>query len=99
MESCLKEVWRTLEPGGLVFVTFNSTTSDDWGKGRRVDDNTYIKVGGVEDGIPHYFVDRGELERLMETFEVLRISHKDEWLPELGKGHREAHWAVWARRP
>ena len=98
VEACLDEVRRILSPNGLFFVTFNSTTSEDFGKGRKVDDNTYVKVGGVEDGIPHYYVDRNELDRLMKSFEVLRFSHKEDWLLELGRGHREAHWSVWARR-
>lgn len=99
VEACLAEVQRALRPEGLFFVTFNSKQSNDYGRGQQVDENTFIKTEGIEKGIPHYFVDRNELDRLLGGFELLRISHKDEWLPELGKPDRAAHWVVWARRP
>lgn len=95
---CLQEVHRVLRSGGLCFVTFNSTLSDDWGKGRKLDDYTYVKVGGIEDGIPHHFIDRPQMERLMTGFDLLRITHKDEWLPEAGQLSRAAHWHVLARK-
>ena len=98
VEACLAEVRRVLKPMGLFFVTFNATESDDWGRGRRIDDLTFVKVGGVEDGIPHYFVDRAELERLMEAYELLDVSLKVEW-PEDNDGRKAAHWYVEARRP
>ncbi len=97
VETCLAEVRRVLKPSGLFFVTLNSTESDDWGRGRRVDDLTFVKVGGVEDGIPHYFVDRAELERLMGAYELLDVTLKVEW-PEDNDGRKAAHWHVWARR-
>ena len=97
VETCLAEVRRVLKPGGLFFVTLNSTESDDWGRGRRVDDLTFVKVGGVEDGIPHYFVDRAELERLMGGYELLDVTLKVEW-PEDNDGRKAAHWHVEARR-
>jgi tellurite methyltransferase len=99
LEACLGEIYRALRPGGLFFVTFNSTRSDDWGRGTRVDHFTYVKVGGVEDGIPHYFVDRPELDRLISAFDVLRLSHKEEWDAESGDEKRAAHWIAWLRRP
>ena len=95
---CMAEVHRVLKPTGLFFVTFNSTESDDWGRGRRIDDLTFVKIGGVEDGIPHYFVDRAELERLMSAYELLDVSLKVEW-PEDNDGRKAAHWFVEARRP
>ena len=98
VETCLSEVHRTLRSGGLFFVTFNSIHSDDWGHGRQIDENTFVKIGGIEDGIPHYFVDRQELECLMAGFEVLRLSHKDEWNPEIGKNSRSSHWVVWGKK-
>ena len=85
----MAEVRRVLKPTGLFFVTFNSTESGDWGRGRRVDDLTFVKVGGVEDGIPHYFVDRAELERLMGAYELLDVSLKVEW-PEDNDGRKAA---------
>ena len=99
VEACLGEVHRTLRGGGLFFVSFKSTQADDYGKGRRIDGNTFVKVGGIEDGIPHYFIDRTELERLMEKFELLQIDHEEEWVVhESGNNTRDAHWIVCARR-
>ena len=97
VETCLAEVRRVLKPAGMFFVTFNSTESDDWGRGRRVDALTFVKIGGVEDGIPHYFVDRAELERLMGAYELLDVTLKVEW-PEDNDGRKAAHWLVQARR-
>ncbi len=106
IETCLSEVRRVLRPGGLFFVTFNSTSSDDFGRGSRVDERTFVKtcgepvesIGGVEDGIPHYFADKAEVERLLVGFDLLRMFHREEWMLELNTDKKGAHWIVWARK-
>lgn len=96
---CLHEVRRAMKPQGELFVTFNSTASEDFGHGIKVDDHTFIKVGPPEDGIPHYFVDRPEVERLLKGFKLTRVEHReeDERRPD-GRLKHAAHWVVWATK-
>ncbi len=71
----LSEVSRVMKPGGEFFVTFNSADSESLGsaKGQKIDERTIIKTGGVEDGIPHYYVDRTTLEDLLGEFEIISL--------------------------
>ncbi len=99
VETCLHEVKRVLRSGGRLLVTFNSTTSSDFGGGVKIDDHTFKKVGPPEDGIPHYFVDRPELERLLEGFTLDRVEHLEADEPVAGGGVKHAaHWMVWAHK-
>lgn len=95
---CLHEVHRSLRPGGRLFVTFNSVASSDFGKGIPVDPHTFIKVGGHEDGIPHYFVDDAEVHRLLKDFTVDACEHRVEDTVEGGVAKRAAHWIVRATK-
>ncbi len=98
VETCLSEVHRVLRPGGYFFITFKSKRSVEWGKGRRIDANTFVQIGGLEDGIPHYFVDRKEVMRLMGRFKVIRLEHKSERSEEEHRRKRNAHWTVRSER-
>jgi SAM-dependent methyltransferase len=95
---CLHEVHRAMRTGGQLLVTFNSTASSDFGKGRPVDEHTFVKIGGHEDGIPHYFVDRPEIERLLAGFSLERCDHREEDSTERGVTKHAAHWIVQATK-
>lgn len=98
LEQIIAEIHRTLRPGGWLFVTFNSIRNDSYGKGRPVAPDTFVKVGGVEDGIIHFFADEKAVYDLLGAFELRRIYHKEEIFLDQGSDHRHAHWLVWAQK-
>ena len=88
IELILSEIRRVLKPGGEIFFDFSS--KDSWGFTAsgypKIDENTFLAVGGVEDGIPHFCVNLEDIDRLMTGFKLNRIRHIDEKRTPTGRG-------------
>jgi 2-polyprenyl-3-methyl-5-hydroxy-6-metoxy-1,4-benzoquinol methylase len=98
VEAVLEAIERSLRPGGLIFITFKSTLDSECGQGRKLAPFTYAPTSGVEEGVPHYYVDEAEAKRLLSRYELVSLVHKQE-LPVSTKSERlRAHWVVWARK-
>jgi ubiquinone/menaquinone biosynthesis C-methylase UbiE len=73
------EIRRILSKKGLALISFLSKRTYSYGKGKKVEENTFIEEGGVEKGVLHYFAGKDEIERLFENFEIanLELSEKE----------------------
>jgi SAM-dependent methyltransferase len=70
----IRETARALKPGAPLFATFASTKDARFGKGRRIDEQTYAPLEGEEQGVPHVYYDEAALRRLLEMlFEIERL--------------------------
>lgn len=101
IERTLANARQALRPGGLLFVTFNSTESDSFRSGDhpRLDERTVLKSepGGIGT-MPHHYVDRAALEAYLRDFRLLRTVHREE--RDHADGFRtHARWAAWAEKP
>ncbi len=66
----LSEVYRVLKRGGKLLVNFHSKRSSKYGKGIRVEENTFMREEGPERGVLHHFVDQDELGQLLGGFRI-----------------------------
>ena len=71
------EMRRELVPAGRAFLTFNSKASPSFRdpSGEVLDDGTVVKTEGIENGIPHTYVDYEDILRLLPGFTILKIQH------------------------
>ena len=76
----ISEIRRVLAPAGSLFFTLCSkeTWSFTDSGYPRIDENTLVKTEGAEKGLPHYYVDFDDVERLMSSFELIRVRHIDD---------------------
>ncbi|MGQ9601993.1 MAG: class I SAM-dependent methyltransferase [Candidatus Bipolaricaulia bacterium] len=95
MRKAISEIHRTLRPGGLALLTFQSKRSYRYGRGRELEPHTFVPDIGSDAGIPHHFSDLCELERLLSEF-VIRELRLIERLHE--EGHRSSHWEALLER-
>lgn len=95
MRKAISEIHRTLRPGGLALLTFQSRRSYRSGRGRELEPHTFIPDIGSDAGLPHHFSDREELEELLRAF-VIRELRLIERLHE--EGHRSSHWEALLER-
>jgi ubiquinone/menaquinone biosynthesis C-methylase UbiE len=91
----LAEIYRILNEGGFVYITFQSLRSYKYGKGRFVEVNTFVQDFPPEQDIPHHFSDEGEVQQLMQAFHIIKIE-LDEYKSENGRTH--SHWQVLAEK-
>ncbi len=84
----LSEVRRVLRDGGVIFLDLCSKDMEIFKDESliKLDENTRVFVGGPEDGIPHLFVDREDIDSLMSDFELIRIRHIHDLDTPLTKG-------------
>ena len=95
----LSEIHRVLSPGGNVFLTLCS--KDTWSFNEAdlpiVDSCTRVRTDGPERGIPHFYVDKEDIIRLMAHFELIRVRHVDDCFSN-GTWRNCKHYFIEAKR-
>jgi hypothetical protein len=94
-----------LEPRGLLYATFGSTRDARFGRGTRIDAQTYAPDEGDERGVAHAFFTESELRETIETHFVLEMLAETSVDAIAGKWahgerplERSVHWFATAHR-
>jgi tellurite methyltransferase len=98
VEAVLAQVHRVLAPGGLLFITFKSTLDQQFGQGVELAPFTWAPNSGIEAGVPHYYVDATEAQRLLRGFTLQSMVLKQELSIHDSSERHRAHWIVRARK-
>ena len=84
----MSEIRRVLKPGGEIY--FDLCSKSGWVYSESdfpwIDENTRRFVGGVEDGIPHFFADEKLIDELMTGFRLIKLRHIDDIRTETWNG-------------
>ena len=95
MNKILGEIKRVLKPDGTIFMTLCS--KDTWTYAEsgmpKIDDNTVIKTEGVEQGVPHFFVDHEDIKKLFADFELIKVRLIDDCYGD-GKWRNQKHYFI-----
>lgn len=98
LAAAIKEIHRTLKPGGRHFGMMFAPGSTGEGSGRLIAPNTYrgIKTGPLAGRWPVLFASRGQLRRLFSPFASLRVDRQSY---TEGEGQIAVrHWLVLAEK-
>jgi SAM-dependent methyltransferase len=87
----LAEIWRVLKPGGLYQSTMLSKRDGQFGRGRPVAPDTFIR-GCDAKAHPHYYCDLAGLAALFAGFELLSLTQEEQRRPG------SWHWHILAER-
>ncbi len=79
----MKEVRRVSAPGAYVYVTLRSTEDSEFGRGEKVERNTFILKEGYEKGIIQHYFDLEQIEELLGGFKIFDIEMHDEKFPSI----------------
>jgi tellurite methyltransferase len=93
LEKAASEARRLLSPGGWFQGTLLSTRNVHFGKGRPIDDRTWLGEGGSDKAHPHCYSDRDDAAGL---FRGLRIDALEEFEQSSYEG--AWHWLFLARK-
>jgi SAM-dependent methyltransferase len=94
---------RALRPGAPFFFTLGSTADPRFGKGRRIDAQTWAAETGSEAGVPHVYFDEDGVRSLLGEFELLSLERHagadsvGRWAHTDDEAERILHWFVRAR--
>jgi ubiquinone/menaquinone biosynthesis C-methylase UbiE len=67
------EIWRVLQPGGLVWVTIPVPKGHGSKGGREIEPGTWIPSHGIEAGLPHHLFTEEELRELFHQFRIVDL--------------------------
>lgn len=90
IQETLSETRRILGKKGLLPINFLSTRTHSYGKGREMEENTFIEEEGVEKGVLHYFVGKDGIERLFENFEIVKLELSEKEV----EGKLRSRWII-----
>lgn len=103
------EVFRVLKPGGMLRALMISDEDLRCGMGERIEERTFVPTEGIEEGVPHHYCNRDDLQALADAlpwsgrrFTLLRRAYEGEKDPAFGGipaswGHRPGeivHWDI-----
>lgn len=96
VKKAVSEIRRVLKSGGECYLTFSSKCTWGWQQDwPMVDANTKLRMEpGLEYKVPHFYADKDFLDELFEDFEVLSITHVEDW----GKNNRGIHYHVHVKK-
>ena len=96
VKKAISEISRILRSGGECYLTFGSKHTWGWQQDwPMVDANTKLRMEpGPEYKVPHFYADKKLLDELFKDFEVLSITHVEDW----GKNNRGIHYHVHVRK-
>ena len=81
-KKAIQEINRVLTPGGYMYFTLHSDESSECGRGKKIDENTYILQQGYETGLVQHFFNLKEIAELFGDFKVFEIELHDERFPK-----------------
>lgn len=96
IEKVIEEIDRVLKKEGEIFITFNSKGSTAFrdSDNQHLTESTIVKTRGHEAGIPHFYANKEQVEKLLKNFEILEFSYKEEYWPD----YTGAHYFVLAKK-
>jgi len=96
VKRAISEIRRVLRSGGECYLTFGSKSTWGWQQDwPMVDANTKLRMeNGPEYKVPHFYADKELLDELFKDFEIISITHVEDW----GKNNRGIHYYVHVRK-
>lgn len=77
IQKTISEIHRVLKERGTLLMNFQSKRSHMYGKGVKVEKDTFIRQNGPERGVIHHFADKEEIEKLLKYFKTVNIELRE----------------------
>jgi ubiquinone/menaquinone biosynthesis C-methylase UbiE len=77
IQTTISEIRRVLRTGGTLLINFQSKRSHRYGKGVKIEKDTFIQQNGPEKGVIHHFTDKEEIVRLLRGFQNVDIELRE----------------------
>jgi ubiquinone/menaquinone biosynthesis C-methylase UbiE len=94
IRTTISEVHRVLRKNGVLVANFQSKRSHMYGKGVKVEKDTFIRQNGPEKGVIHHFMDKEEITKLLKDFKNVNIELRER---KSADGYLESRLIVMAR--
>lgn len=82
-KNAMSEIKRVCAKGAYVFLSLRSTEDSEFGRGRKVDHNSFELEEGYEKGLMQHYFDIEEAKELFEGFKVFNLELYEEKWPNI----------------
>ena len=82
-KKAMEEIKRILVPGGYVCISLRSTEDCEFGRGKKVDQNTFVLEEGYEKGVIQHYFDFREIKELFKDFKIFDLELHEEKFPSV----------------
>lgn len=79
----MNEIRRVCVTNGYIFITLRSTEDSEFGRGKKVDHNTFVLQKGYEKEIIQHYFDLEEIKDLLEGFKVFDMEIYEQRFPSV----------------
>ena len=95
MKGAVSEIFRTLKPDGVVYLTLATPAHGSYGRGQEIEPHTFAPPSGVL----HHFTDRDDATALLHTFNIVEWRQSEvDYLTRDDETIRCVHWRIIARK-
>lgn len=94
IQETISGIHRVLKKKGLFLVNFHSKRSSKYGKGKKVEENTFVQENGPEKGVLHHFVDENELRKLLREFNIVDLKVRE----KMTNGYLQSRFIILAEK-
>lgn len=78
-KKAIDEIYRVLKPRGMVITEFMSVKDKTYGKGKKIEENTFLGSMEEDKHMMHHYFTRDEIKMLLSKFTSIKISPKEYW--------------------
>lgn len=89
IQKVISQIYSILKKDGEAYITFASKNSDSWQKHieSHIDENTLIKNEEPEIGIPHTYLNEGQVQEMLHSFKIIKMEEIIKFLPNKKLAH------------
>ncbi len=80
IKQTISEIHRVLKKKGLLLANFHSKRSSKYGKGIKIEEDTFMQENGAEKGVLHHFVDENELREMLGNFRIVELDAREKMI-------------------
>jgi ubiquinone/menaquinone biosynthesis C-methylase UbiE len=92
IQETISEIHRILKKKGYFLINFLSKRTYSYGRGEKVEKDTFIEQEGTEKGVIHHFTDEAEIRQLFKEFHIIKMKL---WEKEI-EGKLSSRWILTA---
>ena len=100
--SLVSEIYRVLLPSGYLCASLHSIKDSNYGKGRKIEKNTFIiEEGNYELGLPQHYYNEKEVLALFNNFQIKRCFVEEEGIYDLISKKvisKNSFWVIYAQK-
>jgi len=80
IQETISEIHRVLKKKGLLLANFHSKRSSRYGKGIKIEEDTFMDENGPEKGVLHHFVNENVLNELLRNFKIVELDAREKMI-------------------